>query len=72
MNRDHNFFMSKSVSDKYIKNDERKEWMEGMVLFIRSRYKDLSDDELDRIWKCINNMLQCVIKYKILKNEFKQ
>lgn len=64
------FLLAKEVANKYIKNDERKEWMEGMCDFIRSKYKALDDKELEYLWKCINAMLQSVIKYRIIKNDF--
>jgi hypothetical protein len=68
--RDLAFLINKKVTSKYIKDDSRKEWMEGMIDFVRNRYTDLSPDELEYVWKCINNMLQAVIKYRILKDDF--
>jgi len=68
--RDSVFLLNKKVTSKYIKDDSRKEWIEGMVDFIKNRYTDLSPDELGHVWKCINNMLQAVIKYRILKDDF--
>jgi hypothetical protein len=64
------FLLTKEVVNKYIKNDERKEWMEGMCDFIRSKYTSLNSTELEYMWKCINAMLQSVIKYRIIKNDF--
>jgi hypothetical protein len=52
--------------DKYIKDDCRKSWIEGIVRTVRTRYTFLSKDELNSIWNCINIMLVCVIKYKLL------
>jgi hypothetical protein len=68
--RDSAFLINKKMTSKYIKNDSRKEWMEGMMDFVRNRYTDLSPDETECVWKCINNMLQAVIKYRILKDDF--
>ena len=64
------FLLKKEVTNKYIKNDERKEWMEGMIDFIRHKYTSLNDTELEYLWKCINAMLQSVVKYRIIKNDF--
>jgi hypothetical protein len=52
--------------DKYIKNDSNKSWIDGLVRMVRTRYTELSKAELDAIWKYINTMLVCVIKYKLL------
>lgn len=68
--RDSDFLVNKKVTSKYIKDDSRKEWMEGMIDFIRNRYTELSPDDLEHVWKCVNNMLQAVIKYRILKDDF--
>jgi hypothetical protein len=68
--RDSAFLLNKKVTSKYVKDDSRKEWIEGMIDFVRNRYTDLSPDELEHVWKCINNMLQAVIKYRILKDDF--
>lgn len=65
-------FFNSEITGKYIKNDERKEWMEGLVGFVRSRYAALQTDELDHVWNCINNMLQAVIKYRILRDDFQR
>jgi uncharacterized protein YeeX (DUF496 family) len=63
--RNQSFFMDCPLN-KYIKDDCRKSWIEGIVRMVRTRYKELSEAELDAIWKCINTMLVCVIKYKLL------
>lgn len=70
--KDSDFLLKKEITGKYIKDDSRKEWMEGMVDFVRNRYKDLDKQDLEYLWKCINNMLQSVIKYRIIKNDFQQ
>ena len=62
--------IKKELVSKYIKNDERKEWMEGLMSFIRSKYLILNPTELDYLWNCINAMLQSVIKFRILKDDY--
>jgi hypothetical protein len=66
--RNASFFMDCPL-DKYIKNDRRKSWIDGLVRMVRTRYTELSEAELDAIWKCINTMLVCVIKYKLLNQD---
>jgi uncharacterized protein YeeX (DUF496 family) len=63
--RNASFFVDCPMN-KYIKDDSRKSWIEGIVRMVRTRYTELSKDELDDIWKCTNIMLVCVIKYKLL------
>jgi uncharacterized protein YeeX (DUF496 family) len=63
--RNADFFMNCPM-DKYIKKDANKQWLDGIVRMVRSGYTELSEDELNAIWKCINSMLVCVIKYKLL------
>lgn len=70
--RDINFFKQKEVISKYIKNDCRKEWMESMISFIEHNIDILDEDEYDYLWKCINNMLQAVIRYRIVKDDFQK
>jgi hypothetical protein len=68
--KDADFLVKKELVSKYIKNDERKEWMEGLMSFIRSKYLILNPTELDYLWNCINAMLQSVIKFRILKDDY--
>jgi hypothetical protein len=68
--RDADFLVNKKITSKYIKDDSRKEWLNGIIDFIRNRYTDLTPEDTDRVWKSINNMLQAVIKYRILKDDF--
>jgi hypothetical protein len=70
LNRDLNFLIDNDVAHKYIKNDCRKEWIEGMLTFFMDNLNNLNEDDRDYLWKCINNMLQAVIRYKIIHNDF--
>lgn len=70
LERNTEFLLQTEVVGKYIKDDERKEFIEGLINFVRVKYKNLSKTETDDIWLCINNMLQAVIKYKIIKCDF--
>jgi len=69
INRDEQFIIS-NHADKYIENDCRKEWMEGLFQFIRSKYAVLKKEEINYLWDCINNMLEAVIKYRIIQQDF--
>lgn len=70
LNRDLNFLIDNDVAHKYIKNDCRKEWIEGMLDLFMKNLDNLNTDERDYLWKCINNMLQAVIKYRIINEDF--
>jgi hypothetical protein len=70
MEKNVDFFVNKEVASKYIKDDSHKEWLESLCEFIRDKYKSLDDTELEYLWKCINAMLQSVIKFRILKDDF--
>ena len=64
------FLLKKEVASKYIKDDSHKDYLEGLCEFIRSKYTALDETELEYLWKCINAMLQAVIKFRIIKNDF--
>jgi hypothetical protein len=66
--RNASFFVDCPVN-KYIKDDSSKSWLEGIVRMVRTRYIELSEAELDSLWKCTNIMLICVIKYKLLVHD---
>ena len=69
INRDEKFITENHV-DKYIEDDCRKEWMEGLFRYLRSKYTTLKREEITYLWDCINNMLEAVIKYRIIKQDF--
>lgn len=69
MSRDVNFFKTCSF-DKYIKKDENKEWLDRLIVLMRTRFFDLSKKEQNCIWECLGEMLKNVIKYKITKGDF--
>lgn len=64
--RDAAFFKDSNVMYSYIKEDENKEWLTGLIDFIKEQYDTFDDDEIDKIWTYINNMLEAVIKYRML------
>ena len=72
MNRNVDFLIKKDVASKYIKNDENKEWLESIMDFIRTKHKELKKEDLEYLWKCIDNMLQSVIKYQIARGEVRE
>ena len=70
INRDETFIMLDNL-DKYVdNNDEDKELIESLFSFLRKIYKNFARGEIDYLWDCINNMLQCVIRYRIIKGDF--
>ena len=72
MTRNVDFLIKPEVAKKYIKDDDNKEWLESVMEFVRNKHKDLGDAEIEYLWKCIDNMLQCVIKYQIARGEFQR
>lgn len=66
INKDAQFFMGSDVMHKYIKDDSNKEWLTGLIEFIKEQYDVFTKEELDKLWVCINRMLECVIKYRLL------
>lgn len=70
--RDKNFFIDNinDLNKKYIKNDERKEWIEGIVDYLRKKADILTKDQTEDVWDCLNGMLENVIKYRILIGDF--
>lgn len=69
INRDEQFFQTCST-DKYIKNDDNKEFLDRLVMLIRTKFKDLVKKEQNDIWVCLEEMLKNVIKYRIIKGDF--
>jgi hypothetical protein len=70
MNRDVVFFKSCSF-DKYVKKDKNKVWIDGLINVVRTRYFEISEKEQSYIWDRMNEMLKCVIEYKLVKEEFR-
>ena len=72
--RDAEFFLDNPTVKfkKFIKNDERKEFIHHMLKIIDTQIKLLTEDELDYMWNCVNEMLECVIKYKLLTEDYSQ
>jgi len=63
-------FFKKMPTDKYIKNDCRKEFIDEIVNIVRVKYSLLSEKEHDVIWHHIHEMLSCVIKYRLAKEDY--
>ena len=70
--RDKDFFLDNidDLNEKYIKKDERQEWIEGIVSHIKKKINVLSDDQTTDVWDSLNGMLENVIKYRILIGDF--
>jgi hypothetical protein len=68
--KDYVFFTESDVCIKTVGSDASKEWVEKMLDFVRSKYAELTGEDRESIWKYINNMLQAVIKYRIIRGDF--
>jgi hypothetical protein len=66
IDRDAAFFQSSDVMNSYVKDDENKEWLTELIEFVKDQYDNFDDDEMGKIWDYINNMLEAVIKYRML------
>jgi hypothetical protein len=69
MKRDAEFFKVCKL-DKYIKNDENKEWLDKLVNLIKTKYFELNANEQSYIWDCMEELLKNVIKYRLLQDDF--
>jgi hypothetical protein len=71
ISKDVKFFESCNL-DKYIKKDKNKVWLDELVSLIRAKYFVLSEKEKDVMWEATNEMLKCVIQYKLVNGDFKE
>jgi hypothetical protein len=70
--RDTEFFINENIAYRqYIKDDERKEWIEGIIDIIKKKQSLLTEEQRTYIWDKLNNMLQCIIEYRIVVGDFK-
>jgi hypothetical protein len=67
---DRNFFVKTGNFSKYIKNDENKQWLEGVVEMVRRKQSVLTEKQLQLIWECLNQMLHYVIQYRIVTGDY--
>jgi hypothetical protein len=70
INKDKLFFMEKYDTNKFIKNDGNKQWLDGIVETVKLGMDELSKMEEEYVWNCLNIMLSSVIEYKLLTNDF--
>ena len=70
-NRDEDYFKVMRVDKYFDENDtaDDREFLERLITTLRLKYEYLSIEEKDYLWNCIQNLLKCVIKYKIIKQE---
>jgi hypothetical protein len=72
ISRDTDFFINENKAYKnYIKDDDRKEWIEGIIDMIKKKQALLTEEQRTYIWDRLNNMLQCIIEYRIVVGDFK-
>jgi len=60
-------FFNTCSYDTFIEQDNHGEWLDEMVKIFRAEYFNLKQKEIDIVWKCMDTMLECVIKYRLLK-----
>jgi hypothetical protein len=69
--RDTDFFTDGNNAYKtFIKEDERKEWIQGIIDMIKKKQKSLTEEQRTYIWDRLNNMLECIIEYRIVVGDF--
>lgn len=66
MSRNIDFFNNCSY-DKFIEQDNHGEWLDEIIKIFRVEYFNLKQKEIDIVWKCMDTMLECVIKYNLIK-----
>lgn len=66
LNRDEDFFKTSNafMDEKYIKNDERKEFMINFVKMIQSNIEKVSEDQKKNIWDALTVIVNCVIEFR--------
>lgn len=69
INEDENFFLQNNFA-QYIKEDENKSFIYGMVKLVKSRYKERSEAEKKELWRHIKLLLKSISEYKILTGDF--
>jgi hypothetical protein len=70
--RDLDFFYNNTdmLKEKYVKKDVRQGWIESLVDHIHKNISKLTEDQTTYIWDCLNELLQCVIRYRIVVGDF--
>ena len=66
MDRNEKFFLENNIESKYIKDDERKEWLTGLIEFIKNKLNKLNTETKDFLWDKFNILLKLSIEYKLL------
>ena len=70
--RDLAFFYNNThmLKEKYVKKDERQGWIESLVDHIHKNIGKVNAEQETYLWDCLNELLQCVIKYRIVVGDF--
>lgn len=66
MSRNIDFFKNCSY-EKFVEKDNHGEWLDEIIKIFRVEYFNLKQKEIDIIWKCMDTMLECVIKFRLIK-----
>jgi hypothetical protein len=69
INEDEDFFLQNNFA-QYIKEDENKSFIYGMVKLVKSKYQERSTAEKKELWRHIKALLQHITEYKILTGDF--
>ena len=70
MKQDATYFMEKDYS-KNIKKDDNQEFIENLIMTIKTRFQELSLDDQLTYWKISMKMLQSVARFKRLEENHK-
>jgi hypothetical protein len=66
---DMDFFLNNKFSE-FVKNDENKTFMYTLIGLIKTKISQMSDPEIEHLWKLSKIMLKCVIHYKKAINDY--
>ena len=66
--RDENYFLKKKFGE-YIKKDKNQMFIEGLIDLVKRGYNMVSDKEKDYIWNLNKQLLEYVIRYKMLTGD---
>jgi hypothetical protein len=69
LNKDVEFF-KKSTGAQYIKDDSNKEWLTELISMLKDEYENLNEKEIDMMWTGMKNLLEYVIQFKLLKQDY--
>jgi hypothetical protein len=67
--KNEDYFLTKEY-DEYIKKDGNQMFIEGLIGLFKQSHHLLSEKERDHVWKLNNQLLEDVIEYKLITDDF--